>query len=340
MREERPVAGQALNLRRLADEAGSMGPVRVAVVDADQVVAMEALREAQALGFVEPVLVGDPKAIAAICEKLGWQAGKARIVAAIGDAAAAARAVDLVRAGEADAIMKGNVHTDELMRVLLDKEHGLRVPGRRVSHVFLADAASYPKLLAITDAAINISPDLNAKAQIVQNAVDLLRLLGVETPRVAVLSAVETVNPDIVSSLDAACLSLMARRGQITNAIVDGPLAFDNAISSEAAKEKGISSPVAGETDILVVPDLVSGNILAKNLEYLAGAVMAGVAVGLTAPVVLTSRADPAAARLASLAVAALIHHRTAASGPRAVTPEPSLSCSPQPEHACCPIPG
>jgi phosphotransacetylase len=236
--------------------------------------------------------------------------------------------------------MKGNIHTDTLMRALLDKERGLRIPGRRVSHVFVAEIPSYPKLLGISDAAINIAPDLNAKAQILQNAVELFHLLGVATPKVAVLSAVETVNPAISSTLDAACLTLMARRGQIGGATVDGPLAFDNAISAAAAKEKGIVSEVAGDADIVLVPDLVSGNILAKNLEYLAGSVAAGIAVGLAAPVVLSSRADPPAARLAGLAIASLMHHRSPKAAPsKAAAPEPSLSCAPQPEHACCPIP-
>jgi phosphotransacetylase len=209
-----------------------------------------------------------------------------------------------------------------------------------VSHVFVAEVASHPKLLGITDAAINIAPDLTAKAQILQNAVELFHLLGIETPKVAVLSAVETVNPAIASTLDAACLTLMARRGQIGGATVDGPLAFDNAISAAAAKEKGIASEVAGDADILLVPDLVSGNILAKNLAYLAGAVAAGVVVGLAVPVVLSSRADPPAARLAALALAALMHHRSPRAAPaKTAAPEPSFHCAPQPEHACCPIP-
>jgi phosphotransacetylase len=195
-------------------------------------------------------------------------------------------------------------------------------------------------VLGITDAAINIAPDLNAKAQILQNAIGFFHLLGIDAPKVAALSAVETVNPEIASTLDAACLTLMARRGQITGAIVDGPLAFDNAISRKAAEEKGISSPVAGDADILLVPDLVSGNILAKNLEYLSGAIAAGIALGMAAPVVLTSRADPASARLASLALAALMHHRREKAPVKPKTPEPPPHFAPQPEHACCPLPG
>ncbi len=328
-------------LKDLTDQARKLAPIRVAVVDAAQGLVIETLREAHALGIVEPRLIGVPEAMESVCRDLGWPAHDDWIVPVTSDAAAAAKAVDLVRDGAVDAVMKGNIHTDVLLRALLDKDRGLRLPGRRVSHVFVADIPAYPKLLGITDAAINIAPDLNAKAQILQNAVELFHLLGVETPKVAVLSAVETVNPAIASTLDAACLTLMARRGQIGNAAVDGPLAFDNAISAAAAREKGIVSDVAGHADIVLVPDLVSGNILAKNLEYLAGAVAAGMAIGLTVPVVLSSRADPPAARLAALALASLMHHRSAKSAPTKTTaPESSLDCAPQLEHACCPIPG
>ena len=333
------ILAQTKTLQHLINQATALGPIRVAVVDAAQAVVIETLRDAHALGLVEPRLVGAPDLIAALCKDIGWKTGVDWIVPASSDPAAAAKAVELVRAGGADAIMKGNIHTDILMHVLLDKERGLRIPGRRVSHVFLVEVSSHPKLLGITDAAINIAPDLNAKAEILQNAVDLFHLLGVVAPKVAVLSAVETVNSAIVSTLDAACLTLMAKRGQITGAAVDGPLAFDNAISRRAAEEKGITSPVAGDADILLVPDLVSGNILAKNLEYLAGAIAAGIAVGLAVPVVLTSRADPAPARLASLAVAALMHHRMPRAALKSPIPESRLHCAPQPEHACCALP-
>jgi len=326
-------------LGNLIDQAAAIGPIRVAVVDAAQAVVIETLREAHGLGLVEPRLIGAPEQISAICKEIGWKTKADWIVPASSDPAAAAKAVELVRAGGANAIMKGNIHTDVLMHVLLDKEHGLRVAGRRVSHVFLVEVSSHPKLLGVTDAAINIAPDLAAKAEILQNAVDLFHLLGIAAPKVAVLSAVETVNSAIVSTLDAACLTLMAQRRQIVGALVDGPLAFDNAISRHAAEEKDISSPVAGDADILLVPDLVSGNILVKTLEYLSGAIAAGIALGLAVPVVLTSRADPAPARLASLAVAALIHHRTQRAVVKPQTAEPRLGCSPQPEHACCPAP-
>lgn len=329
------------SLSSLIQLARTSGPIRVAVVDAAQAVVIETLREAHGLGLVEPCLVGDPEAIARLCGELGWPVDDDRIVPAGSDAAAAARAAALAHGGAVDAIMKGNVHTDVLMHALLDKDHGLRLPGRRVSHVFVVDVPSHSRLLGVTDAAINIAPDLDAKAQILQNAIELFHLLGVDTPKVAVLSAIETVNPAIASTLDAACLTLMARRGQIGGALVDGPLAFDNAISAAAAREKGIVSEVAGDADIVLVPDLVSGNILAKNLEYLAGALAAGVVVGLAVPVVLSSRADPAAARLAALAVAAIMHRQRPKPVPAEAAPaESSLGCAPQPEHACCPIPG
>lgn len=332
-------AASPRSLERLIDRAKALGPVRVAVADAGQNVVVETLREAHAMGFVEPQLVGTPEEIRQVCEAARWPVAENWIVAAPTEGAAAAIAVELVRNGEADVVMKGHLHTDALMHPLLDKDHGLRVPGRRVSHVFVVELPSHPKLLGVTDAAINIAPDLNAKAEILQNAVELFVLLGIERPKVAVLSAVETVNPAIASTLDAACLTLMARRGQLHGAIVDGPLAFDNAISAAAAKEKGIVSEVAGDADILLVPDLVSGNILAKNLGYLAGGVAAGVVLGLSAPVVLTSRADLPAARLASLALAALMFHGQPKLPAKPTPPEAHPHCAPQPDAACCPLP-
>ena len=332
------MASHFSTLNDLIIKAQNLGSIRVAVVDAAQGLVIETLREAHGLGIVEPLLIGVPEAIETTCRDLDWPVREEWIVPAPSDPEAAAKAVELVREGRADAIAKGNIHTDVLMRALLKKEGGLRLPGKRVSHVFVTDIPAYPKLLGITDAAINISPDLNAKAQILQNAVELFHLLGIEAPKVAVLSAVETVNPAIVSTLDAACLTMMARRGQIGRAKVDGPLAFDNAISGKAAREKGIISDVAGEADIVLVPDLVSGNILAKNLEYLAGAVAAGVVAGLSVPVALSSRADPPPARLAALALSSLIHHQAPKAAPeRKAAPETSLHCAPLPEHTCRP---
>ncbi|CAM3525646.1 bifunctional enoyl-CoA hydratase/phosphate acetyltransferase [Thalassospira profundimaris] len=335
-----PMVDHPATLEDLVARAKERTPIRVAVVAADQGLVLETVQEAVALGLIEPRLVGDPDAILACAASSNVEIDRAAIVSAKSDAETARAGVDLVRNGDADAVMKGHIHTDAFMRALLDTDQGLRLPGRRVSHVFMVDIPAYPKLLAITDAAINIMPDLNAKAQILENAIALFTLLGIEAPKAAVLSAVETVNPAIASTLDAACLALMAKRGQIAGAIVDGPMAFDNAISADAAREKGIVSEVAGDVDILLVPDLVSGNILAKNLEYLAGATAAGVVMGLAAPVVLSSRADPPAARLAALALAVLMHQPAL---PRSQQlqqgeSESAIHCAAQPEAACCPM--
>jgi phosphotransacetylase len=220
--------------------------------------------------------------------------------------AAAATAVRLAREGKVAAIMKGSLHTDELLHAVLDRECGLRTE-RRVSHAFLMDVPKYPRPLLITDAAVNIAPTLADKADILQNALDLMHRLGYEAPRVAILSAVETVNPAIGSTIEAAALCKMVDRGQITGGIVDGPLAFDNAVNAEAARIKGIVSPVAGRADVLLVPDLESGNMLYKQLVYLAGADAAGVVLGARVPVILTSRADSLRIRLASCALAVVL---------------------------------
>lgn len=331
---------QAHKLRDLINRSRGSDPIRVAVVNAAQGVVLDTLSEAVELGIIEPTLIGESKAIRELAASAGIRDTTERIIDVKGDAAAAAAGVSLIRDGKADVLMKGLIHTDVFLRAVLDSEHGLRLPGRRVSHAFLCDIPSYSKFLVITDAAINIAPNLNAKAQILQNAIELCQLLGIETPKAAVLSAVETVNPEIPSTLDAAALTMMAQRGQIHGAIVDGPLAFDNAISLMAATEKGIASKVAGQSDILLTPDLVSGNVLAKTLEYLAGAVAAGVVLGLSAPVILSSRSDPASGRLAALALAALIHSQTQKTKrPIASLVEASLQPAPQPKSACCPLP-
>ena len=323
------------------DQATGEGPIRLAVVNASQRVVLETLVEAHAMGLVEPILIGERAAIEAQfpgdqATLLKWQ-----MISATTDAQAAASAVELVRRGSADAIMKGYVHTDVFMRALLDADRGLRVAGRRVSHIFVTDIPSYHKLLYITDAAINIKPDLEAKRQILVNAIELAHLMGVASPKVAVLSAVETVNPQIDSTVDAACLTVMATRGQIPGATVDGPLAFDLAISAAAASEKHVKSEVAGDVDIVLVPDLVAGNILAKDLEYLAGASAAGVVMGLSAPVLLNSRSDSSEARLAAIALAVLLFHRgRAAAAPVSATVDKHDDrVAPQPEHLCCPLP-
>ncbi len=286
-------------------QARPLPPLKTAVVDAGERHVIEGILEARDAGLLEPILIGEPRRIETLCTDLNCPelAGDTMIPAS-SEEEAAEIGVSLVQQGKAHALAKGWIHTDALMHPVLRALRG----GQRVSHVFVADLPSYPKLLYITDAAINITPDLAEKAAITQNAVDLARLLGVATPRVAALSAVEVVKPAIQSTIDAACLSKMADRGQIRHAIVDGPLAFDNAISREAAEIKRIDSPVSGEVDILLAPDLNAANILAKDLEYLAGATLAGIVVGAKAPIMLPSRSDPPVARLVSAALAVLMH--------------------------------
>jgi phosphotransacetylase len=258
------------------------------------------------------VLVGPQAKIRAVAELAGADIAPWRIVDTPHSHAAADRAVAMARAGEVEALMKGSLHTDELMEAVVPSATGLRTE-RRISHVFVMDVPAYPRTLMITDAAINIAPDLGCKAEICQNAIDLAHVLGNPLPKVAILSAAETVNPKIESTLHAAALCKMADRGQITGGILDGPLAFDNAVSPEAARTKGIVSQVAGVADILLVPDLESGNMIAKQLTYLAGADSAGIVLGTRVPIVLTSRADNVRTRLASTAVLKLVaHHRRA----------------------------
>ncbi|TCK17739.1 phosphate acetyltransferase/phosphate butyryltransferase [Thiogranum longum] len=293
-------------LERFIEKARAFPPLRTAVVDAGESHVLEGMLEAREKGLIDPSLIGQPERIRQICETLACPPPDERDIHPVSsEEEAAALGVELVSRGEADALAKGWIHTDTLMHPVLKTLRG----GQRVSHVFVADLPTYRKLLFITDAAINITPGLMEKADIVQNAVHLARLLGVDTPKVAALSSVEVVKPAIPSTIDAACLSKMAERGQIRHAIVDGPLAFDNAISRDAANTKHIVSVVAGEADILLAPDLDAGNILAKDLEYLAGATLAGIVVGARVPIMLPSRSDPPAARLASAAIAVLMHH-------------------------------
>ncbi len=295
-----------LRMRAIVEAARKLPPIAVAVVDAAEAHVLAGAHEAPQAGLLEPVLIGRRADIGRVWAEQGFGTDIYPVIEAESDADAAQSGVQQVLDGRATALMKGSIHTDVLMHPVLAH---LRT-ARRASHIFVVELASYPKLLLITDAAINIAPDLMTKAAIVQNAVDLARLLGTERPKVAALSAVEEINPAIVSTIDAACLSKMAERGQIRHAIVDGPLAFDNAISEDAARTKNIHSEVAGDVDILLVPDLISGNILAKDLEYLAAATMAGIVVGMRVPVILPSRSDPPAARLISAAIAVLLHHR------------------------------
>lgn len=264
-------------------------------------------------GLIDPVLVGPEARLRALAEELEIDLKPFRLVNVPHSHAAAEAAVGLCREGEVEALMKGSLHTDEFISAVVSKANGLRTE-RRISHVFLADVPTYPQPLMITDAAINIDPTLEDKADIIQNAIELALVMGIMQPKVAILSAVETVTSTLRSTIDAACLCKMADRGQIRGGLLDGPLAFDNAISLVAAKTKGIVSAVAGRADILVVPDIESGNMLAKQLEYLANALMAGVVLGARVPIVLTSRADTAETRAASCAVTQLmVHHKRAA---------------------------
>jgi len=293
---------------RLIAQCESHEAVPVAVAFPCDEVSLAGALEAAREHLIVPVLVGPRAEIMAAASGRRLDVSPYRIVDVEGVEAAAARAVALCRSAECAALMKGSLHTDVLMHEAMKPDVGLRGP-RRMSHVFVMDVPDYPKILLITDAAIIIYPTLEDKVDIVQNAIDLAHVLGIAEPKVALLSAVETVTPKINSTIDAAALCKMADRGQIRGGIVDGPLAFDNAVSMKAAAIKHIVSPVAGQADILVAPDLESGNMLAKQLEYLAEAESAGVVVGARAPIVLTSRSDSAKARLASCAVMALLVH-------------------------------
>src|SRR5262252_753391 len=293
---------------QLMKQCQGYAAVRTAVAHPCSDAALAAAVEAAKLRLIDPILVGPEKKIRDAAATGGLNIEKLQIVDQPHSHAAADKAVELVRRGEAELLMKGSLHTDELMAAVVARETGLRT-ARRISHVFIMDVPTYHKTLAVTDAAINIFPTLEDKDDIVQNAIDLLRTLGLEQPKVAILSAVETVNPKIPSTIDAAALCKMADRGQITGALLDGPLAFDNAISAEAAREKHIKSDVAGDPDILLVPDLEAGNILAKQLTFLVGADAAGIVLGARVPIILTSRADSVRARLASCAVGMLLAH-------------------------------
>ncbi len=280
-------------------------PLRTAVVHPCDESSLSAAWEAARLGLIEPVLVGPEKRIRELAKGLQLNLGTVEMVDVPHSHAAAEKAVQMMRAGDGQALMKGSLHTDELMAEVVRKNGGLRT-GRRMSHVFIMDVPTYPKALFITDAAINIAPTLEVKADIVQNAIGLALALKIGQPKVAILSAVETVSSKIPSTIDAAALCKMAQRGQIIGGILDGPLGLDNAISHQAATAKHIDSSVAGEADILLVPDLEAGNMLAKELSFLANADAAGIVLGARVPIILTSRADNLRTRLASCAVAAL----------------------------------
>jgi len=290
---------------RLIARAKQVPPATTIVVHPCDETSLRGAVEAAELGIIIPVLVGPRSKIAAVAAANGLDIGRFEIVDVAHSEEAAARAVQLIHQTKGELLMKGSLHTDELMRAVASSKTGLRT-ARRISHVFVMDVPTYAETLFITDAAINIFPDLDAKRDIVQNAIDLWTQVGLGTPRVAILSAVETVTSHIPSTIEAAALCKMADRGQITGGLLDGPLAFDNAIDPEAARIKGIKSEVAGRAQILVVPDLEAGNMLAKNLSFLAKADAAGIVLGARVPIILTSRADSVRTRMASCAVAVL----------------------------------
>lgn len=286
----------------------ALAPVRTAVAHPCDETSLRGATEAAAAKIIKPILVGPEVRIRTLAASIGLDITGFKLVDAPYSHASAAKAVEIVRNGEADVLMKGSLHTDELMSTVVNKDSGIRT-ARRISHVFIMDVPTYPKPLFITDAAVNIFPTLEDKVDIVQNAIDLAHALRIKCPKVAILSAVETISSKIPSTIDAAALCKMAERGQITGALLEGPLALDNAINREAADIKHIASPVAGDADILLVPDLEAGNMLAKELSFLANADAAGIVLGARVPIIVTSRADNVRTRMASCAVAALYAH-------------------------------
>jgi phosphotransacetylase len=292
----------------LLERCRSLEPIPTAVAHPCDASALTAALEAGEKGLITPILVGPAARIDDVARRSGITIGRTRIVDAPHSHGAAARAVELVRQGEAELLMKGSLHTDELLSAVVARDTGLRTR-RRISHVFIMDVPTYHKVLFVTDAAINIAPTLEEKADICQNAIDIAGSLGVVTPKVAILAAVETVTARMPATIDAAALCKMADRGQISGGLLDGPLAFDNAICRDAAQVKGILSNVAGDPDILLVPDLEAGNMLAKQLTFLANSDSAGMVLGARVPIILTSRADSVRSRIASCAVAMLTAH-------------------------------
>ena len=283
-------------------------PIPTAVAHPCEATALSGAIEAANLGLIVPILVGPKDKIAATAKSAGLDIGDLQIVDAPHSHASAVKAVELLRDAKAELLMKGSLHSDELLGAVVSRDGGLRT-GRRVSHVFVMDVPTYHKVLIVTDGAINIAPTLEDKVDICQNAIDLAISLGLSKPKVAILAAVETVTSKMPATIDAAALCKMAERGQITGAVLDGPMAFDNAISKQAAETKGIRSEVAGDPDILLAPDLEAGNILAKQLSFLANADSAGLVLGARVPIILTSRADSVRSRIASCAVAMLAAH-------------------------------
>jgi len=300
---------------RLITATRKLAPLPTAVAHPCDESSLRGAVEAAQAGMIVPILVGPKERMRSVATSIGLDIAGFDMIDAAHSQAAAEKAVELVRSGKAELLMKGSLHSDELLAAATKRDTGLRT-ARRISHVFVMDVPTHPETLFITDAAVNIAPDLLAKRDIIQNAIDLYAGLGLGTPKVAILSAVETVTPNIPSTIEAAALCKMADRGQINGGELDGPLAFDNAISLEAAQIKGIRSPVAGRAEILVVPDLEAGNMLAKNLTFLSGADAAGIVLGARVPIILTSRADKVRTRMASAAVAMLLAYSQRAKDP------------------------
>ena len=314
-----PTEGPREKYDRLIAAARAHAPLATAVVHPCDEVSLESAVQAARGRLLAPILVGPPARIRAVASKASLDIGAFEIVGSAHSHDSATKAVELVRCGRAEALMKGSLHTDELMGAVVSSATGIRT-ARRISHCFVMDVPRHQQALIISDAAVNIAPTLEEKVDIVQNAIDLAHALGIAEPRVAILSATETVNPKVGSTIEAAALCKMADRGQITGGILDGPLALDNAISLQAASIKNIVSPVAGRADVLIVPNLEAGNILAKSLTFLAGADAAGIVLGARVPIILTSRADSLTTRLASCAVASLVAAARRASAATAIS--------------------
>ena len=304
--------------RQLCDEAARGSPTPTAIAHPCNADAIAAAADAARAGLIAPILIGPKAKVQAAAAAAGVDIGPYRLIDAPHSHAAAEQAVALVRAGEARILMKGSLHTDELMGAVVRTDAGLRTE-RRISQCYVMDVPGYPRPLIITDGAVNIAPTLDEKADIVRNAIDLAHVIGIAEPKVAILAAVEVVNPRMPATLDAAALCKMADRGQISGAVLDGPLALDNAISPAAAREKGIVSPVAGQADVLLMPDLQAGNMVAKELSFLSGADAAGIVLGARVPIVLTSRADSVRTRLASCAIAVLLARHAPPASPGAL---------------------
>ena len=294
----------------LLDKARLLAPAPTAIVNAGAQLPMESAKEAFEKGLIEPVLVGDISIINAIAKTLAWDISELRVVAADGEVAAAQTSVALARGGEVSSLMKGNLHTDNLLRAVINRDTGLRT-GTRLSHVFHMTLPGSDAAICITDAAINVLPPVGVKLDIARNVTALMHALGNKAPKIAVLSATEVPTESVPSSMEAAEVVKEAQNGAVPGAIIDGPFAFDNAVSSEAAKIKGINSPVAGCADVLLVPNIEAGNVLFKQMVYFMSAAAAGIVMGAKVPIVLTSRADPVAARLASAALASIVASAT-----------------------------